>query len=115
MQKKVFQYRYYGDSNTKNYPQDISSTNLCSGAIFEGKIIKQIGVQTMPGVEFYLNAAKEPIIVGSTGIYELDVDNIADITALSFSPVSIDMINNGGNSSFYLIVDILYEEVEEVK
>jgi predicted nucleic acid-binding Zn-ribbon protein len=55
--------------------------------------MKQIGIQTMPGVKFYLNNSIEPIIVGSTGIYELNVENLTEITALSFDTTSINMIN----------------------
>jgi predicted nucleic acid-binding Zn-ribbon protein len=63
----------------------------------------------MPGVKFYLNNSIEPIIIGSTGIYELNVENLTEITALSFDTTSINMINETPSTS-YIIVDILYED-----
>jgi predicted nucleic acid-binding Zn-ribbon protein len=63
----------------------------------------------LPGVKFYLNNSVEPIVVGSTGIYELNVENLTEITALTFDTISINMINDTPSLS-YIIVDILYED-----
>jgi hypothetical protein len=63
----------------------------------------------MPGVKFYLNNSIEPIIVGATGVYELSVENLTEITALSFDTTSINMINQSPSTA-YIIVDILYED-----
>ena len=112
MARKVQQIRYYGDreSNDKNQPHGLTGNRLRSGSAFSSYTpIKQIGIQTMPGVKFYLNNSTDPIIVGSTGIYELNVENLTEITALSFDTVSINMINQTPSLS-YIIVDILYED-----
>ena len=116
MARKVYQFRYYGEGNEKNQPrkikgdqEDINGAKLRSGSIFKNYLpIKQLGIQTMPGVKFYLNNSIDPIIVGSTGIYELNVDNLTEITALNFDLTAINMINNNPSLS-YIIVDILYD------
>lgn len=113
MARKVQQIRYYGDHKSdsdKNQPANLTGNRLRSGSIFNQYTpMKQIGIQTMPGVKFYLNNSIEPIIIGSTGIYELNVENLTEITALSFDTTSINMINETPSTS-YIIVDILYED-----
>lgn len=116
MARVVKQFRYYGTQNSNNQPSGINVSNLTSGRIFfDGSLgtssITQLGIQTMPGVKFYLNDGLEPIIVGSTGIYELDLNGLTDITNLNFDKNSISNIltSNGG----YLIVDAIYETEEE--
>ena len=113
MARKVQQIRYYGDRKSdsdKNQPANLTGNRLRSGSIFNQYTpMKQIGIQTMPGVKFYLNNSIEPIIIGSTGIYELNVENLTEITALSFDTTSINMINETPSTS-YIIVDILYED-----
>ena len=113
MARKVQQIRYYGDhksDSNKNQPANLTGNRLRSGSVFSQYTpMKQIGIQTMPGVKFYLNNSIEPIIIGSTGIYELNVENLTEITALSFDTTSINMINETPSTS-YIIVDILYED-----
>ena len=113
MARKVQQIRYYGDhklDSDKNQPNSLTGNRLRSGSVFSQYTpMKQIGIQTMPGVKFYLNNSIEPIIIGSTGIYELNVENLTEITALSFDTTSINMINETPSTS-YIIVDILYED-----
>lgn len=49
-----------------------------------------------------------PVIVGYTGIYELDLSNLAtEITALSFDENSLKTIKEV--QSAYLIVDAIYD------
>ena len=112
MARKVQQIRYYGDNKSnsdKNQPAGLTGNKLRSGSIFQQYTpMKQLGIQTLPGVKFYLNNSIEPIIVGSTGIFELNVENMTDITALSFDNTSINMINDTPSTS-YIIVDILYD------
>lgn len=113
MARKVQQIRYYGDNKVdrdKNQPAGLTGNRLRSGSVFSQYTpIKQLGIQTMPGVKFYLNNSTDPIIIGSTGIYELNVENLTEITALSFDTASINMINQTPSTS-YIIVDILYED-----
>lgn len=110
MARKVQQIRYYGDNDGKNQPSKLTGNLLRSGSAFRDYTpMKQIGIQTLPGVKFYLNNSIEPIVVGSTGIYELNVENLTEITALTFDTISINMINDTPSLS-YIIVDILYED-----
>lgn len=116
MAKVVRQYRYYGKQDSKNQPQyEISLETLETGSVFfseEGlAAITQLGIQTLPGTKFYLNNAKKPIIVGATGIYELDLEGISEINSLFFDKSSIETIEEVGNA--YLIVDALYEVEED--
>ena len=108
MSKKIMQFRYYSEGNSKNHPSNyISKARLASGSIFSSYYpITQIGIQALPGTKFYLNNGISPIIIGSTGIYELDLEGLSEITQLSFDPLSIEAINK--NNSAYLIIDIIY-------
>ena len=113
MAKHVKQFRYYGetDKNTKNYPKKLSVRQLVSGSAFSDFMpIIQLGIQGLPGTKFFLNNANNPVIIGNTGIYELELEGLSEIIALTFEKKSIDMIDK--NSNAYLIVDIIYEDGE---
>lgn len=116
MAKRVMQFRYYSDNDSKNQPmytnedaqRSISKITLRNGKIFSDyKNITQLGIQTLPGTKFYLNDGINPIIVGSTGIYELDLVGVTTITKLTFNEDSLKTIENLPNA--YLIIDIIYE------
>ena len=119
--KQIYQYRYYGNDKTNskyNQPANITAAKLISGTIFtEGSPSKlpivQLGIQALPGTKFYLNNSADPIIIGSTGIYELNVDGQAYINSISFDSGSINMINSGDILNAYLLVDIIYESSED--
>ena len=119
MGKVLKQFRYYGDSdpNELNYPADIKKENLQTGAIFfntpalAAATIASLGIQTIPGIKFYLNDAVDPIIVGSTGIYELNLTDNYEISALRFEGKSLDLIGSY-NGDAYLIIDIVYNTEE---
>ena len=116
MAKVVKQYRYYNAKDSKNQPYtEISLETLESGSVFfseDGLVsITQLGIQTLPGTKFYLNNAKKPIIVGATGIYELDLEGLSEINSLFFDKKSLETIESIGNA--FLIVDALYEVEEE--
>lgn len=112
MARVVKQYRYYNDEDkTRNQPATINGQNLINGQIFESPScfpILQLGIQALPGTKFYLNSSLDPIVVGFTGIYELDLDNRAEIVKLTFNKTSIETIASNGNG--YLIVDVLYDD-----
>ena len=113
MAKQVKQFRYYdnGTHKGKNYPENINMSNLASGSIFSKYMpIVQLGIQAIPGNQFYLNDSPDPIIVGQTGIYELSLEGLSEITALEFYRGSLNAINQNENA--YLIVDIMYEDGE---
>ena len=116
MAKRVGQVRYYGTTitgtretpNPENYPASVTRSRLRYGSIFNSSYpIVQLGVQTLPGVKFYINNHTTPVIVGSTGIYELDVDGITNITDIQFDNESLNMIDQNPNA--YIIIDYIYE------
>ena len=124
--KKITQLRFFGDSsgylNTsdrdaiyhqmdENQPNSLSSLDLSSGDAFvDFTPIVQLGIQALPGTKFNLNANLDPIVIGVSGMYELDLTNSsAVLTSLTFEKDSLDQIDK--NPDGYLIVDIVYEEV----
>ena len=111
MAKKVAQVRYYAETSENNYSvlgEKPNYRNLLSGSIFSQYApIVQLGIQTLPGTKFYLNGSNNPIIVGNTGIYELNVQGMTEISSLQFDSTSLSLINSNNNA--YLIVDMLYE------
>lgn len=108
MAKEIMQIRYYTEGDGRNQPINNTVKKLASGELFleYGNII-QLGIQTLPGTKFYLNDGVNPIIVGSTGIYELNLEGISPITKLAFDQGSLALIQSSPNA--YLIVDIIYE------
>ena len=111
MANKVIQYRYYNDGNLNNFPSKATGNLFTSGTAFSETIpILQLGIQSLPGTKFKLNNSVDPIIIGSTGIYELNLDNKTEISSLAFDATSIQNINE--NNGAYLIVDIIYENSE---
>ena len=72
--------------------------------------IIQLGIQSLPGTKFYLNNSYNPVIIGNTGIYELDLNGLAEVTSLQFDQKTLQAIHN--NSNAYLIIDIIYEDGE---
>lgn len=111
--KKVLQYRFgSNDIQPNNSEERITATNLITGGIFANHVpIIQLGIQTLPGIKFYINGSDEPIIVGVTGVFELDCTAGTYITALRFEKSSVDLID--ATPSAYLIIDTIYEEEEE--
>ena len=111
MAKQVKQFRFYNTKNTanKNYPANLTLNQLVTGGAFSNyKRIVQLGIQSLPGTKFFLNSANNPVIIGNTGIYELDLQGLSEITSLTFEQKSIQAISDNNNA--YLIVDIIYED-----
>lgn len=107
MAKFINQIRYYGENHVKN-TKDASFMKLRSGSIFSNTLpITQLGIQTMPGVKVFINNHTSPIVIGQTGIYELNVDGLSHITDIKFDGNSLNLINNSVNA--YLIIDYIYE------
>ena len=48
------------------------------------------------------------IMIGRTGIYELDLEGISTINLIKFDRSSMNLINQ--NKEAYLIIDYLFEE-----
>jgi hypothetical protein len=53
----------------------------------------------------YLNNSITPVLIGSTGLYELNLEGLSTITNIHFDPISLDAINSNPNA--YLIIDII--------
>lgn len=114
MGKEIKQFRFYGDGNpgNLNYPIDITKEKLWLGNIFLNDdspyaSIASLTIQTIPGMKFYLNQAVDPIIVGSTGVYTLNLNENYNISHLRFEKKSLELIGSY-NGDAYLIVDIIY-------
>lgn len=108
MAKQIMQFRYYEEDSNKNQPKSITKTRLAKGSIFNGYLpITKIGIQSLPGTKVYLNNSITPVLIGPTGIYELDLDGLSEITNIHFDPVSLEAINKNHNA--YLIIDIVSE------
>ena len=124
MVRKIAQFRFFGDSNTNfnttdadviyhqlddNQPNSLTASDLASGEIFADYTpIIQLGIQSQPGLKFNLNTNLDPIVVGASGMYELDLtDSSASLTSLTFESESLELINS--NPDGYLIIDIVYQ------
>ena len=124
MAYKVKQFRYYNDKSSevteskRNQPTTldgtttlITSEHYVNGDVFGKHFpVTQLGIQALPGTKFYLNEAVDPVIIGTTGIYELDLTNGIQISKISFAHDSMENIKNNDNA--FLIVDIIYDDGE---
>ena len=124
MAYKVKQFRYYNDKSSevteskRNQPTTldgtttlITSDHYVNGDVFGKHFpVTQLGIQALPGTKFYLNEAVDPVIIGATGIYELDLTNGIQISKISFAHDSMENIKNNDNA--FLIVDIIYDDGE---
>lgn len=112
MATKFAQFRYGGDNSVwTSTSAPISRDTLTTGEAFRHYCpITQLGIQAVPGTRFFLNNGVEPIIIGPTGIWEIDTRAGITIEALSFDPTSLDL-NVTAESMPGLIVDFIYEGV----
>ena len=120
MIRKVYQFRYYGEGSDKNYHPSmedkeytkINAENLQFGTAFQEYMpVRQLGIQSIPGTKFYLNDSVSPIVIGSTGIYEIELNSLVEIQRLSFDFESIETVQKSPTS--FIIVDILCEKENE--
>lgn len=109
MAKQIIQFRYYNDDNNNdNQPVGKKYIDFCKdGSVFTPYLpFIKISVQTLPGVRMYLNNDMvNPVIIDSTGIYQLDLEDISEITDLYFNTASMEMIRD--NVKGYLIIDVI--------
>lgn len=110
MATRMVQFRYYAENNANNFPVENSWASYCTQETFKKySPILQLGIQTLPGTRFYINSGITPIIIGATGIFELDVTNTsASITSLRIDQASMEQIKKLENG--YLIIDLVYGE-----
>ena len=117
MAKQIKQFRYYGKNNINTYPMNEifangnkNNTNyLVKGNIFEKyNNITQLGIQAKSGTTFWLNDTGYEIIIGDTGIFEIDLQDLGTINKIRFSESDItDYDNLDGKDR--LLIDIIYE------
>ena len=53
----------------------------------------KLGIQAPPGTKFYINSSASPIMIGRTGIYELDED--INVSSLKFEAPKNYELNEG--------------------
>lgn len=120
MANKIKQFRYYNDGEalkgylSNNSPSNAKGTDFITGDIFEDCFpISQLGIQALPGTRVLLNKAADQdyILIGQTGIFELDLDNQTEITSIQFDAQSIATIAEVQNA--VLLVDIIYDNGED--
>lgn len=105
--QKFQQIIYHNENSDQNFPIGISKNDLVSGRIFQGRIFSQLGIQAPPGTKFYINNGTNPVIIGYTGLFQIDLTTGCFITKLCFDKDSIDFIKL--NDELYLIIDMVYE------
>ena len=105
--KSVKQFRYYGVNDENNYPDYPNYYGMLkSSNIFKDcGVISQIGIQGKPGTKFYFNGSSNSIILGDTGIFELDLKGKGFISAIRFDGASLDRYEDSDR----LLIDIVYE------
>ena len=120
MAYKVKQFRYYNDESSetsRNYPSKVDGKAVDYALYVNGQVfgscypVLQLGVQALPGTKFYLNEAVDPVIIGQTGIYELDLANGVQITKIQVDSQSMKKIRDNDNA--YLLIDIIYDDGKE--
>lgn len=106
--KKVTQLRYGGDNSANNWPTTIKKRNFIEENVFDSyNSISQMGIQGQPGTAFVLNSGDAPIVLGETGIYEIDLENRGYISSIYFlDNASFDKYVSGATT---LLIDIIYE------
>lgn len=108
MAKRIMQFRYYGEKNTSTNQPAVGASKFADGTVFKSYLpFTKLGIQALPGTKFYLNDSVDEIIIGATGIYELDLEGISKITNLTFNRQSLSLISNSSNNG--LIVDVVSE------
>lgn len=108
--KQIKQFRYYHKDSSKNYPaSEVTEATMTSGNIFAGHgDISHLGIQAKPGTKFYLNNSYDrPIIVGFTGIYELQLNELGTIYAIKFDKANLDQLYTTTVNCIF--IDIIYE------
>lgn len=107
--KRIKQFRYYGDGDSRNYPSNMTTSNLTHNNIFAGYgAISQMGIQARPGTIMYLNNSIYPITIGETGIYEIDLADYGQIYDIRFAAASLLPYSEAGGTD-RLLIDIVYE------
>lgn len=90
-----------------NNPSNLSDQDLISGRVFEEYTpLSQLGVQAPPGTKFYINGNENPVIIGFTGLFDIDLNKGGSINEISFDRQSLSYIKS--NDSAMLIIDMAF-------
>ena len=93
------QIRFYGNNNSQNYPGEITLELLHNGSAFLNIYpIMALNIQTLPGIQFYINGNSNPITTNQQG--ECDIS--FKINSLSFD---LESLNKIVNNNEYLIIN----------
>ncbi len=102
----IRQFRYYGDEDKRNNPSGLTAKQLTETNIFSGLgAISQLGIQGRPGTVFYLNGQTFPIVLGETGIYEIDLQEYGQIFSIRFGT---EELHNYAPNKDRLLIDFIY-------
>lgn len=109
MAKEIFQLRYFGEEHSNNFPIATTAQMLLEGSFLpENSSIIKLGIQSIPGLKFYINGNISPIMLGSSGLYEIDLTHTTGvITALKFDNQILNNFSDYNNN--YLFIDMIME------
>lgn len=113
--KRMMQFRFHGENSLANYPEwdDWKKNNWFNNLLMGYGSVSHLGIQGEPGIKFYLNGGLNPITIGMTGIYELDLGLMGRISSLRFDEKQLKAVyNNSPDLNKRLIVDIVYDGPE---
>ena len=112
--KQIKQFIYYGPDDSNNTPQDSEFSNPWIYNLFSKyRQISHLGIQGEPGVHFCINGSEDEdaIMIGNTGIYEIDLDGVGYISSLRFLEYDLKKFYPESSEERRLIVDFIYEGV----
>lgn len=99
------QFVYCGDNSSYN---TVTREALRTGSFMTNTgTVVQLAIQAPPGMKFYVNENNNPVIIGYTGYFEIDLSSTSGaISEIHFDNGWLGYINN--NASAVLIIDIAY-------
>ena len=114
--KKIAQFRYRGqNSDGTNHPDNFPQYEFYIDKLTDGNIfqdfgpVTHLGIQAPVGIKFYLNSSPNPIMIGQTGIYELDLENIGRISSIRFDRTDLNNYYTDNARNDMILIDIVYE------
>ncbi len=107
MNQSFQQFIYCSPGSEHNFPQNLTAESLINGRFLPAdRTISQLGISALPGTRLYLNGGTAPVVVGFTGLFEIDLSAGGAITDIKVDERSIREIER--NDSAYLVIDIAY-------
>lgn len=112
--KRIMQFRFYSENSSDNYPATKKLANWTTNLFEDYGTVSHLGIQGEPGVVFYLNDGDNPIVLGNTGIYEINLEGIGRISSLRFDEEKLKEYYNEklANAEHRVLVDIIYDGAE---